>query len=120
MTGFLPQAAVEDLRTFHFLIAVGLIDPTHVLFDLLPHRPAFGMPENHPRRFVLQVEQFEMPAKTAVVAFFRFCQHVQVGVLIILARPSRAIDALQLFIGLIAAPVGSGHLHKLEDLELAG
>jgi len=120
VAGFFPQAAVKDLRAFHFLIAVVQVDAAHVLFDLLPHGPALGVPEDHAGRFILQMEQLKMLAETAVIAFFGLFQHKEVGVLLFLLGPRRAIDALQLLVVLVAAPIGAGHLHQLEDLELAG
>jgi hypothetical protein len=53
-----------------------------------------------------------------MVALLGFFQHVQVGVEVFLLGPGRAVDALQLLVAMVAAPVGAGHLHQLEDLEL--
>ncbi|MFM7343634.1 MAG: TGS domain-containing protein, partial [Betaproteobacteria bacterium] len=38
--------------------------------------------------------------------------------LVFLLRPGRAVDALEHLVAAVAAPVGAGHLHQLEDLEL--
>ena len=119
VTRLLPQRAVEDLRAAHFLIAVVAIDLAHVLLDLLPHGPALGVPEDEARGFVLHVEQIEMAADAAVVPLFGLFEHVQVGVEVFLLRPGRAVDALQLFVLGVAAPVGAGHFHQLESFELA-
>jgi hypothetical protein len=35
-------------------------------------------------------------------------------------NPGRAVDALQLLVAMVAAPVGAGQLHQLEHLQLAG
>jgi hypothetical protein len=64
------------------------------------------------------VEQVVLLAEAAVVALLGFFQHVQVGVEVLLLGPGRAVDALQLLVAVVAAPVGAGHLHQLEDLEL--
>ncbi len=77
------------------------------------------MPEHHARRFVLHVEEVELLAELAVVALLGFLEHVQVGVLVFLLRPGRAVDALQHLVLRVAAPVGAGDLHQLEDFELA-
>ncbi|MNL72067.1 hypothetical protein D3C87_1973180 [compost metagenome] len=45
----LPQALVQDLRTFDFLVAVVAIHAAHVLLHLLPQRPALGVPEHRTR-----------------------------------------------------------------------
>jgi len=55
-----------------------------------------------------------------VVALLGLFQHRQVGVLVFLLRPGRAVDALEHLVLAVAAPIGAGHLHQLEHLELAG
>ena len=120
VAGLLPQRAVQDLRALHLEIAVVLVDAAHVLLDLLPDRPALRVPEHHARRFVLQVEEIELAAEPAVVALLGFLERVQIGVQVFLVRPGGAVDALQHLVLRIAAPVGAGDLHQLEDLELAG
>ena len=96
-----------------------MVYAAHVLFDLLPDDPAFGVPENHARRFVLQVEQVQLATEAAVVAFFRLFEHRQVSVLFFLFSPGRAVNALQLLVAVVTAPVGAGHFHQFEDLQLA-
>ena len=118
--GPLPDAAVEDHRTAHLEIAVVAIDAAHVLLDLLPQSPALRVPEHQAGGLVLQMEQVELPAETPVVALFRLLQHLQVGVLVLLLRPRRAVDPLQHLVLRVAAPVGAGQPHQLEHLELAG
>ena len=119
VAGTLPQRPVEDLRRLHFLVAVVLVDAAHVLLDRLPDRPALRVPEHHPRRFVLQVEEVERTSQLAVVALFRFLDARDVGLEVLLLRPCRAVDSLQHLVARIAAPVRAGQLHQLEHLELA-
>ena len=119
MTGALPQRAVKQLRSLHFLVAVFAVDAAHELFDDLPKRPAFGVPEDEARSFFLQMEKIEFLAQTAMVALFGFGKHRKIGFLIFLGAPGRAVDALQHFVFAVAAPVGACHLHKLEDLKPA-
>ena len=120
VAGFLPHAAVHHRRGAHFLVAVFDELLPHVLFDLLPHDPAFGVPEHHAGRLVLHVQQVELPGELAVVALFGLFQAVQIGVEVFLLRPCRAVHALQHLVLRVAAPVGTGQLHQLEVLELAG
>ncbi len=75
------------------------------------------MPENQARRFILHVEQVELLAQATMIALLGLFEHVQVGVEIFLLRPRRAVNALQLLVAMIATPVGTSHLHQLEDLE---
>ncbi len=118
--GLLPDALVEDLRPAHLHVAVVAVHAAHVLLDLLPQRPALGMPEHHAGRFVLHVEEVQLRAQAPVVALLGLLQHLQVRVLVLLLRPGRAVDALEHFVLRVAAPVGAGDAHQLEDLELAG
>ncbi len=118
MAGLFPQRLIQDLRAAHFLVAVITIDGAHVLFDFLPHRPTLGVPEDQARRFVLHVEQVVLLAQAAMVALLGLFQHVQVGVEVFLLGPGGAVDALQLLVAVVATPVGAGHLHQLEDLQL--
>ncbi len=78
------------------------------------------MPENEAGRLLLEVEQIQLPPELAVVAALGLFQHLQVGVLLFLLCPRGAVDALQLLVGAVAAPVRAGDLHQLEDLQLPG
>jgi hypothetical protein len=49
-----------------------------------------------------------LTAELAVIALLGLFEHVQIGVLVFLLRPCRAVDALQLFVLRIAAPVRAG------------
>jgi len=69
---------------------------------------------------LIHVEQVEFAAELAVVALFRLFQHGEVLLQFVLGGPGRAVDALQHLVAVVAAPVGTGHLHELEELELAG
>ncbi len=44
---------------------------------------------------------------------------MQVLLEVFLLGPGRAVDPLKHFVAMVASPVGAGHLHELEDLELA-
>ena len=118
--GFLPQALVQDLRRFDFLVAVVAVDTAHVLLDLLPQHPTLGMPKHGAGGMFVDVEQIEFAAQLAVVPLLGFFQHGQVLLQIFFAGPSRAVNPLQHFIAVVAAPIGPGHFHQLEVFELAG
>src|SRR5690606_33887805 len=90
----LPELDIEDLRAADLLVAAFAIDVAHVLLDLLPERPALRMPEHHPRRLVLQVKQVEFAPEAPVVALLGLLEHPQVGFLVLLAAPGRAVDPL--------------------------
>ena len=79
VTGFLPQGAIHNQRSFYFLVTPLILLGAHVLLDLLPQSPTFGMPEHHTRRFILQVEQIKFLRQFAVIAFGRLFEQIQIG-----------------------------------------
>src|SRR5690606_30855186 len=81
-----------------------------------------GQPEWQPRSHMLSVkgEQTHFLANAAMVTFFRLLKHGQVGVQFLLARKGRAIDALQLLVGFIAAVVSTRDGEQFERLDLFG
>ena len=54
------------------------------------------------------MEEVHLAAELAVVALLGFLELMQVGVELVLGRPGGAVDALQLRLVGIAAPVGAG------------
>ena len=120
MTCFFPQRFVNDLRAFDFLVAVVLVNSTHVLLNLLPNRPALGVPEHQAWCVLVNVKQIEFTAQFAVIALLCFFQLGQVVLQIFFAGPSGTVNALQHFVFAVAAPIGTRYLHKFEVLELAG
>jgi hypothetical protein len=113
----LPEGPVEDLGALDLLVAVVAVDAAHGLLHLLPHRPALRVPEHRAGAVLVEVEQVELAAQAPVVALLGFLEHAQVGLQLVFRRPGRAVDALQLLVGLVATPVGAGHLHELEVLQ---
>src|SRR5690606_11018262 len=82
--------------------------------------PAIGVPEDHARRFFLQMEQVQLLADTAVIALLGFLDALDIRSQLLLVRPGSAVDALQLLVLRVAAPVGAGNPGQLERLEEAG
>ncbi|MNO25723.1 hypothetical protein D3C76_155660 [compost metagenome] len=115
--GFLPQAAVNDLRRLDFEVAVVALDLAHVLLEHLVQSPAVRVPEHHARRLFLGVEQAQALADLAVVAFFGFFDALDVRSQLLLVGPGGAVHALQLLVLGITAPVGAGQLGQLEGFQ---
>ena len=67
----------------------------------------------------VNVEEIKLSAQLAVVSLFSFFKQRQILLQFIFGSPSRAVNALQLLVVLIASPVRARHLHELEVLELA-
>ena len=59
-------------------------------------------------------EQLHLAAQLAMVALFGFLQPLEIGVQFLLVAPGGAIDALQLRVLGVAAPIGAGDLGQLE------
>ncbi|MNF59181.1 hypothetical protein D3C84_407620 [compost metagenome] len=119
MPGFLPQAAVNDLRRFDLQVAVVTLNLAHVLLEHLVQGPAIGVPEHHARRFFLGMEQVQALADLAVIALLGLFDTLDIGRQLLLVGPGGAIDPLQLLVLGIAAPIGTGQLGQLEGLEKA-
>src|SRR5690606_2093814 len=118
--GLLPERQVENLGRLDLLVTVVAIHGAHVLLDLLPDRPALGMPEDETRSLFLHVKEPQPTAKTTLVAFLGLFDHLQIRGLLFLGGPSGAINALQHLVVAVTAPVGSGHTHELEYFEVPG
>ena len=59
-------------------IAGGVLLAPHELDQALEQVPAFRMPENGARRFLLEVKQIHDAAEAAMIALLGFLEHVQV------------------------------------------
>ena len=120
MARFFPQLAVDELRRLHLDIAAGLELAPQIALERAPERPALGMPEHHAGRFFLLVEEAHLAADLAMVALLGFLEAVQVVLEVLVGEEDRAVDALELGVLGVAAPVGARHLRQLERLaELA-
>ena len=82
---------------------------------------ALRMPEDQAAAGVLlDAEQVQVGADAPVVALCRFLQAPEVGLERLRIGPGGAVDAPQLLVGRIAAPVGAGGAGQLEGLEVSG
>src|SRR5205823_4362452 len=116
MSGGFPQATVEQQRSLHLLVT-GRVEPAaHVILDDAEQLPALGVPEDAADRLFLQMEQVELASEAAMVAALGFLEPEKVLVEVFLARPGGAVDALQLGVVRIAAPIGARDVHQLERL----
>src|SRR3546814_4986649 len=73
-------------------------------------------------RFGLQMEQVHVLPQPAMVAFCRLLQPDEMVGELLPVQPAGAIDAAELRIFLVAAPIGARHARQLEGggIELAG
>src|SRR5438094_2859555 len=92
-----------------------------MVFDDAEQLPPLGVPEDAADRLLLHVEEVELAAEPAMVATLGFFEPEEVLVELLLARPCGAVDALQLGVSGVPAPIGARHTHQLESLaERAG
>ena len=121
MPGGFPQAAIEQLRALDLEIAGGVEPHAHVILDDAEQPPALRMPEDAADRLLADVEQVELAAEPAMVAALGLFELKEVLVELLLARKGGAVDALQLGIFRVAAPIRAGDVHQLEGLaEITG
>jgi hypothetical protein len=71
-------------------------------------------------QFLREREQIELPAELPVVAAFGLLQAVQVGSEVLLGGPGGAVDALELCVAFVAAPVRAGDVRELEGAKPVG
>ncbi len=122
VAALLPLAHIHHLRCLDLAVVCPVHLAAHIGFEFAPDAIALGVPENRPVRLFLQVEQIHLAAELAVIALGGFLQPHEVLVQLLLVEPSGAVNARELRIVLVAAPVCTRHAHQLEGLgiELAG
>jgi hypothetical protein len=89
--------------------------------DRVAHPAAPGVPQHEAGADrLVDREQIEVLADPAVIAPLGLLEHVEVRVELGLRRERRAVDPLELRVGLAPAPVRAGDRQQLERLDLAG
>ena len=117
VAGLLPLARVHYLGRLHLLI--GRVQPAaHIGFQLAPDHIALRMPEDRAVRLLLEVEQVHLLPDLAMVALLRLFEPHEIGVELLPVQPARAIDARELRIVLVAAPIGAGDARQFEGVRI--
>ena len=112
-----PGLDVVHERRLHLdVAALQVLAPAEVL-EHVPDDHALGVPERHPRRVVGEVEEVELRPQPAVVAALRLLEALEVRVEVGLRVEGRAVDARQLLVVLVAAPVRAGEARQLDRLD---
>ncbi len=103
------------MRRRHAAIAVRAFFLQRQEFQLLADHHAVGHPQRQARADIgREGEKLQLAAELAMVALLRFFQPVEIGVQLLLVAPGGAVDALELRVLGIAAPIGAGDLGQLE------
>ena len=104
----------------------GLVAGLHLglaqeLLEALAQGRAFGQPQGQPRSYFLgESKQLQLFAQLAVVAALGFFQAFEVLGEVLGLGEGDAVDARELLVLLVAAPVRAGHVHELGGLDGAG
>src|SRR6266581_293779 len=119
----MPRALVDllvrDMRRVDERIAAFAMDLAPPGLELLADYREIRQPQHETGpELLVDAEQFELFAEHAVIAPFDLLESLQVIVKLPLVRPHRAVDALQLRISFVAAPVRPGDREELERADL--
>src|SRR5205085_2914645 len=112
----LPLPRVHDLRRLHLAIAGGIELAAHIGFELAPDEIALRMPEDRTMRLLLEVEEIHLLADLAMVTLGRLLEPDEMRLELLLVQPARAVDARELRVVLVAAPIGAGDPRQSERL----
>src|SRR6266545_5700707 len=91
------------------------------VLQLLAHDREVRQPQHQPgAELLVDAEELELLAEHPVIAPLDLLKTRQIRVELLLIGPHRAVDALQLWIALVAAPVRAGDREQLERTDLSG
>ncbi len=115
-----PERLVVDQGRLHLEIPAPRVLAAPDPLELVVEHHALGVPERRAGRMLVEVEEIELRAEPAVVARLRLFQPHEMGVEIGLRVERRAVDAGQLRVVLVPAPVRAGEARQLERLDRRG
>ena len=107
---------VVQERRLHLAVAAAQVLSAAEVLERVPDHHALRVPERRARRVLGEVEEVELAAELAVVARPRLLEPLEIGVEIGLRVERRPVDARQLRVPLVAAPVRAGELVSLTAL----
>src|SRR5829696_915551 len=104
----------------HVLVAMARLNFAHVVLHEVPHHLPLGQEERDAGPCIRRErEQLEVLADLAVVPHPGLLQTPEVSLELFLRRPSRAVDAGEHGVLLVATPVGSSYVLQLESTQPA-
>ena len=117
--GDLEQLLAHDVRGVHELVSVTENEPLLVFLDLVADYRSLRMPENQagPDAWIGGIK-IELLGEVAVIAARCFLELMQVRFEIFLLPERRGVDALEHLPVLVASPICSGSMEKLEILQV--
>jgi hypothetical protein len=109
------QPVLGDVGRADVVEALLDVPATDVVLHLALDHPTLGMEDGQARaQLVGEAVEVELETELAVVAPLGLREAVEVGLELVLGRPRRAVDPLELGVLLGAAPVGGRGAHQLE------
>jgi hypothetical protein len=115
--GGVEQPLLGDVRRADVVEALLDVPPADVVLHLPLEHPALGVEDRQPGAdLVGEGEEVELHTELAVVALLGLGKSVEVCREVVLGGPRRAVDPLELLVGLVAAPVCRAAAHHLEGV----
>ena len=117
VAGLFIEIFFHQVARPHVLKTVARLRFAHVVFHHMAQHFAFRREERDTGADVVgEMEQAQLLAQLAMVALLGFLLAPKIFLQLLGRFPGRAINALQLLVLLVAAPVGAGDIHQLERL----
>src|SRR4030095_11916308 len=109
-----PQIRLIDQRRYHLGVTVGAVKRADIWDEPVVDDRALGMKKRGSRRDRVKREQIQGRAKAPMITLLRFFDPLEISIEVFAIGPGGAVDALQLFVARIAAPVRSGDTGQLK------
>ena len=114
------KVETRDVRRAHVQVPARKLLVDDEALQLAPDRGAVGQPQRQARANALvDGEELQLLAEPLVVALLGLLEELQVVVELLRRGPGRAVDACELGLLLVAAPVRAGDPQQLERLDVA-
>src|SRR5207247_2707157 len=91
--------------------------PAAQVLERVPHDHALRVPERRARRVLGEMEEVELAPEPAVVAALGLLEPLEVRVEVVLRVEGGAVDAGELRLRRVPAPVGAGEAGELDRLD---
>ena len=114
VAGALPELAAQDGRRADLLVPGLRVLVAPVVDHGVPEAHALGVEEGEAGPLLVEAEQIEVAADAAVVALAGHLEGLEVRRQLLLLGEGGAVDAGELGVVLVAAPVGAGQAGELE------
>ena len=115
----LPEVRGIENRRLDLLVAARIVLAAPHVDERVPDDHALGVPKRPARRGIVEREEIELAAESAMVALLSLLDVMEVQFEVFLREERCAVDARQHRAGRVATPVGTGEMRQLEGLDRA-